>query len=148
VPILDILGDPLAPFSDFPVLNGSTETGLVPCGNDQLARGMAYLTRALNRHAGQSVTYRRGSTAIPLCATFGRKAFRLDDGEGGIRVEWTDKDFLIPRTSLPLVPRRGDRITHNGRTYEVLAPGGEPPFMWCDAYRTMLRIHTKLVSES
>lgn len=135
-----------------------TGTGADPtpadCGTDMLASGMAWLSRGLPK---SPVVYQRGSSKTALCATFGRTLLHLDDGVGGVRMEWTDKDFLIPRASLtvagsPALPERGDliRVRSNGTlsVYEVLAPGGEPPWRWSDPYRTTIRVHTKLVSET
>lgn len=124
------------------------------CGNDVMARGMAWLTGQLQAHASQPVVYQRGNAKVALCATFGRKLLKLDDGEGGIRMEWTDRDFLIPAASLVIgggavLPKRGDlvRVAAGAEVlvYEVGAPGGEPPWTWSDPFRRMLRIHAKQV---
>jgi hypothetical protein len=77
-----------------------------------------------------------------------------DDGYGGVRMEWTDRDFPIKAADLvlgsaPTLPERGDviRETQGTKTfiYEVMAPGKEPPWRWSDTYRKLLRIHTKQV---
>jgi hypothetical protein len=69
-------------------------------------------------------------------------------------MEWTDRDFLIHAADLvlagnPTLPERGDiiRETQGGKVfvYEVMAPGGEPPWRWSDVYRKVLRIHAKQV---
>ena len=44
---------------------------------------------------------------------------------------------------LPEEPRRGDRFAWRGRTYEVLAPAGQPVWLWCDGFMNARRIHTK-----
>ena len=41
----------------------------------------------------------------------------------------------------------GDTIAYGGRTFEVMAPGGEPVWRWSDPYHQVYRIHTKCVSE-
>jgi hypothetical protein len=88
-------------------------------------------------------------------ATIGRTLLKLDDGYGGVRMEWTDRDFLIHAADLilggePTLPARGDLIreTDSGVTYvyEVMAPGNEPPWRWSDVYRQVLRIHTKQIA--
>lgn len=127
------------------------------CGNDLLSRGMAFLATQLQTHASQPIVYQRGDERIALCATFGRKLLKLNDGMGGSRLEWTDRDFIVPSSSLVLsggaaTPRRGDRVRVNIgggviQTYEVTAPGNEPPWQWCDPFRKMIRIHAKLVDE-
>jgi len=79
---------------------------------------------------------------------------KLDDGYGGVRMEWTDRDFLIAPEDLILggqksLPERGDQIRETVGTqtfvYEVLAPAGEPEWRWSDPHRKLLRIHTKQV---
>lgn len=122
---------------------------------DILRTGTAWLTGQLQAHASEPVTYTRGAETIDVRATFGRKLFQLDDGQGGIRMEWTDKDFLIPVASLALggnfvVPRRGDEVrvdTGLGvEVYAVLAPGGEAPWTYADPFEQIYRIHGKRVA--
>jgi hypothetical protein len=102
------------------------------CGTDLLAAGLSWLTGQLHSHASQPVIYQRGVSQVGLCATFGRTLLKLDDGFGGVRMEWTDRDFLIPAANLKFgstdtLPQRGDLIreTKNGTThiFEVMAPG-------------------------
>jgi hypothetical protein len=119
---------------------------------DLLALGTSWLAGQLSAHASRPVSYARGAHSVALDATLGRTLFKLDDGEGGILMEWSDRDFLIPGAMLvlagqPSTPARGDTITLDGRTYEVLAPGGEPPWRWSDPHRVLLRVHTKLIEE-
>ena len=133
---------------------GATHTAPAPACVDVIERGLDWLTTKLNAFAAQQVSYRRGSAELAVCATFGRTLLKLDDGYGGIRMEWTDRDFLIPAAKLILsgsatLPQRGDviRETRSGTTfvYEVLAPGSEPAWKWADPFRKMIRIHTKQV---
>lgn len=144
------------PFGPIPA-DADIDPPLTDCGVDILARGMAWLTDQLQAHLSQPVIYQRGALKVALCATFGRKLLRIDDGFGSIRMEWTDRDFLVPASKLKLggqavLPERGDRVKvqEGGVThvYEVLAPGNEPPWRWCDPYRRMIRIHSKLIEES
>ena len=123
---------------------------------DVLQDGLTWLRDQLKANASQEVIYRRGAEEVTLKAVIGRTLLKLDDGYGGVRMEWTDRDFLIAAEDLILggqrvLPERGDRIleTHDGKTlvYEVLAPGNEPEWRWSDPYRTLLRIHTKLIDE-
>ena len=53
--------------------------------------------------------------AIAVQATIGRTLLKLEDGYGGVQMQWTDRDFLIPAADLVLggstvTPQRGDRI--------------------------------------
>jgi hypothetical protein len=125
------------------------------CGTDLMANGMAWLADQLQAHASEPVVYQRGSEQVALCATFGSTLLKLDDGAGGIRMERTDRDFLIPAASLvlsgsPVLPKEGDKILHaygsSLHTFQVLPYANEPQWRWSDPFRKMLRIHTKRIS--
>jgi len=121
---------------------------------DLLRAGSDWLAEMLKEHASRPVAYRRGADEVPVQATIGRTLLKLDDGYGGVRMEWTDRDFLIHAADLVLggnatLPERGDviRETQGGRTfvYEVMAPGKEPAWRWSDVFRKVLRVHAKQV---
>jgi hypothetical protein len=126
---------------------------------DLLQTGVAWLTGQLAAHAAQSVTYARANSTATVNATLGRKLLQIADVEGGIRMEWTDLDVIVPASELVLAavavtPARGDKITitdtiaHKARTYQVEPYGDEPPWTWADPHRTLVRIHTKFLSEA
>jgi hypothetical protein len=124
---------------------------------DMLATGLAFLTDQLAKYASQPVTIVRGvemTNDVP--ATFGNKLLKLDDGFGGIRMEWTDLDLLIPAvdyafSNVQVPPERGDlailMIGHQIETFEVFPFGNEAPWRWADPHQSMLRIHYKYVNE-
>lgn len=121
---------------------------------DLLRFGSDWLADKLKQHASRTVVYRRGANEITVQATIGRTLLKLDDGYGGVRMEWTDRDFLIHAADLELdgqamLPERGDQVreTQDGKTFvfEVIAPGSEPPWRWSDVFRKLLRIHSKQV---
>lgn len=119
---------------------------------DLLQTGAAWLAGKLSASAGQEVSYRRASASVTVNATLGSTLLQLGDDQGGVRMERTDRDFIITAADLVLsgaatLPEKGDTILHDGRTYEVLAPGDEPVWRWSDPHRTLLRIHTKLIAE-
>lgn len=123
---------------------------------DLLQTGTEWLGEKLKACASRPVVYRRGSDEVTVEAILGRTLLKLDDGYGGVRMEWTDRDFLIVAEDLVLggqrtLPKRGDQIreTQDGKTlvYEVLAPGSEPEWRWSDPHRKLLRIHTKEVGQ-
>jgi hypothetical protein len=123
---------------------------------DLLQFGSDWLAEMLQEHASRPVVYRRGAAQVAVQATIGRTLLKLDDGYGGVRMEWTDRDFLIPAGDLVLsggavLPERGDviREAQGGQAfvYEVMAPGKEPAWRWSDVYRKVLRIHTKQVGK-
>jgi hypothetical protein len=121
---------------------------------DLLQTGSDWLADQLKTHASRPVVYRRGLLQVTVQATVGRTLLKLDDGYGGVRMEWTDRDFLVQAADLVLtgaaaLPERGDviRETVGAKTYvyEVMAPGKQPAWRWSDPYRKLLRIHTKQV---
>jgi hypothetical protein len=126
---------------------------LSSCGNDLLSRGAAWLSGQLQANASQPVIYQRGNAKIAICATFGKKLLKLNDDFGGIRMKWTDRDFIIPASSLifsgsAVLPRPGDLIREPvGNTievYEVTPPDPtEPEWRWSDPFHTLLRVHAK-----
>lgn len=122
---------------------------------DILKDGLAWLTRQLSTYAAETVTYTRGYDSVDVPAVFGKKLLKIDDGMGGIRVEWTDMDFLIPADSLRfggdlVTPQRGDLIhitaPYDVQTFEVLPFGSEPAWRWSDPHQSMYRIHTKRIN--
>lgn len=114
---------------------------------DLLAAGSAWLTSQLNAAAGTTVTYRRGSEEAEITATIGRSEFEAQD-QNGVIENWESRDFLIPAASLPFgEPLRGDVIAETSGDveleYEVAAPRGVPVFRYGDAFRSIVRVHTK-----
>ncbi|MCL4743602.1 MAG: hypothetical protein KJZ54_15515 [Phycisphaerales bacterium] len=121
---------------------------------DLLEQGAAFLDDRRQTHLTRTVTYERGASTVDLAATVGRTVFEQADESGFIR-KVESRDFLVRRTDLifdgsALLPKAGDRVRdHDGAqtlVYEVMAPGGEPPFRYSDPYRKVLRIHTKHVA--
>lgn len=121
---------------------------------DILHAGQEWLADQLKEHASRQVVYQRGLQQVSVQATIGRTLLKLDDGYGGVRMEWTDRDFLIQSADLVLgaaavTPERGDRIreTVGAKTsvFEVMPYGGEPPWRFSDPFGKLLRIHTKFV---
>lgn len=119
---------------------------------DILERGSNWLEDQRAAHASRPVEYQRGENAVEVPASIGRTVFEIDDGVGIL--ECTEsRDFLVPAASLVLngsqaLPERGDRVRETigtvTFTYEIMAPGKEPPWPYSDAYGRTLRIHTKL----
>ncbi len=121
---------------------------------DMLQSGQEWLADQLKQHASRSVVYQRGIEQVTVQATIGRTLLKLDNGYGGVQMEWTDRDFLIQTADLilgaaPVTPERGDRIyeTVGAKTsiFEVMAYGGEPPWRFSDPFGKLLRIHTKFI---
>lgn len=115
---------------------------------DFLERGSRWLEEQRTKHCTRDVTYVRGVDSVVVRATIGRTEFKTDDGES-VRIEFTDRDFLILAADLalagnPMLPERGDKIRETGETlihvFEVM------DWRFSDPYRQTLRIETKLVA--
>jgi hypothetical protein len=120
---------------------------------DLLAKGAAWLEDQRTRHLTRTVTYLRAGETVDVAATIGRTEFEQAD-EYGVIHRTQSRDYLIAAAALVLggkqdLPRPGDRIRETDGDqifiYEVMAPGGEPPWRYSDVYRRTLRIHTKHV---
>lgn len=109
---------------------------------DLLAAGAAWLEQQRTRHLTTTVTYVRGEIEVAVPATIGRTKYEADDGHV-VRVEFTDRDFLILAADLvlagqPTEPQRGDVIREGSHEFEVL------DWRYSDPYRQTLRITTTL----
>ena len=114
-----------------------------------------YLVPTLKEYASQEVVYVRGTQSVTVSATFGQKLLKTHDQFGGIRMEWTDLDFIIIASELHfedgilITPTRGDlvyvTVVSEMQAYEVLPFGNEPCWRWSDPYNLQYRIHTKHV---
>lgn len=120
---------------------------------DLLDKASAWLNDQRAKYLSRMVTYQRGTKSVELAATIGRTVFEQTD-EYGIVHKTESRDFLIGAADLVIdgvrvTPKAGDRIHENTDqqtlVYEVMAPGSEPPWKYCDSYRRTLRIHTKLI---
>jgi hypothetical protein len=117
--------------------------------SDLLNTGLDWLANQMTEHVSRLVTYRRGPDEVAVRAIIGRRKIRLDDGYGGVRIEWPDRDFII-RADLLVIggnqikPERGDKVIDQGKVYEVMVFGREPPCQ-DDPHGHMFRIHTKQV---
>ena len=123
-----------------------------------LASGVDWLFDVLKSTAaaGVTVTYQRGEQQAQLTAVVGQTIFEQTD-EYGIINRTESRDFLIAVEDLaldgqPIEPARGDRIIETDstgtHTYEVMAPGDEPPWRFSDPHRQVYRIHTRQIQEA
>jgi len=122
------------------------------------SRGTDFLDRSLKQVGQVQITYSRGVQSAVIAACVGRTAFAQAAPAGtsgpAPAIIWGDRDYLVLAADLVLggsavEPQRGDRITETiagtARTFEVLAPPGEPAWRYSDAGRTTYRIHAKEV---
>ncbi len=119
-----------------------------------LRNGVSWLLGQMQAELSDEAIYSRGDRDIACRATLGRKLLRISDGAGQTRVEVTDADFLIAAADLrlgglDLEPSRGDRLRValdvGVYEFEVAPYGDEPPFRWSDPWRTIYRIHCKMI---
>lgn len=120
---------------------------------DLLEKGAAWLDQQRSRHLTRTVTYLRGADGVDLPATIGSTTFEQVDEYGVVR-RTQARDYLLSAADLVLAgavtePQAGDRIHETVGAqvflYEVMAPGGEPPWRYSDRYRQTLRVHTKCI---
>ena len=118
---------------------------------DLLEQGVDWLTHQRHAHMTRTITYQRDVASCELAATIGDSEFeQVDDHNIVHKLE--SRDFLIRTADLILggsqtLPQAGDRVRETVESqvfvYEVMGPGGEPPYRYSDQYRKTLRIHTK-----
>jgi hypothetical protein len=116
---------------------------------DLLAAGATWLSGQLKQAAGRAVTYSRNGNDATITATIGRSQFESQN-QSGVIENWESRDYLLPAGDLPFgEPRRGDQLLEeiNGEllVFEVSAPRGVPVFHFGDAFRSIVRIHTKAI---
>jgi len=95
------------------------------------------------------VTYSRNGNDATITATIGRSQFESQN-QSGVIENWESRDYLLPAEDLPFgEPRRGDELLEEigGEllVFEVAAPRGVPVFHFGDAFRSIVRIHTKAI---
>jgi len=117
---------------------------------DLLQRAAQWLAGVCRGHMAHEVTYQRDQQQAVVPAVVGQTDFDQTN-EYGVVTSMTSRDFLIAVSDLlldgqPIEPARGDRIVDGEDTYEVMAPGDEPPWRFADPYHQMYRIHTKRIA--
>jgi hypothetical protein len=119
-------------------------------------KGSALVASAMRAALSADVVYIRGSESVRIPATVGRTVFEVEDSQGVLR--WESRDFVVSACdlvlgALPVVPVKGDLIEERScdgtvRTYEVTAPGREQEWKYADTSRRMIRVHTKLRTQT
>ena len=110
---------------------------------DFLSEAAQWLTEKLEECFSVPVVYiSKDGKSFNVTATLGKTLFRTEN-EYGLTTRIESRDFLIPKSKLPILPQRGDKIIYDGRRYEVLAPNGESVWRWSGRTNVLRRIHTK-----
>jgi hypothetical protein len=121
-----------------------------------LKDGFAWLTKQYVDFASTEVVYARGYDSVVWPATFDRRLLMLDDGVGGLRMEWTDLDFAGPSAGLdfgdgPVTPQRGDLVYVTAesiaRVFEVFPYGTDPCWQFADSHGYQIVVHTKFIAQ-
>jgi hypothetical protein len=115
--------------------------------SDLLKEGLEFLEEQRKLYMTESVTYRRGTATAEVLATIGKTRYEVDD-EAGMKVGTHLVDFLITATDLVIagtavIPKLGDEIDYDGKTYSVLHIPGEGCWRWSDPHGNTYRIHTR-----
>lgn len=124
---------------------------------NRMKTAMARLASRLVSRTSRTVTYSTPDGSVTLSAVLGDKLLSLTDEYGAVRLERTDKDFLIRPDDLVVngarvTPARGHTVSYDDEdsgstlTYAVLPYAGEPTYR-DRMLGEMLRVHTKLVGE-
>jgi hypothetical protein len=117
---------------------------------DLLETGSSWLGTVRRAHAGRTVAFRRGVLSAEVTATVGRTVFEVQDADG-LLVRTESRDYLIDADLLTAFgePQAGDEIVDVlagvSTVFEVMAPGGSPPWDWHDRWNACYRIHTKII---
>lgn len=114
---------------------------------DMLRQGAEWLSAQRQQHVATDVQYHRfGGGTSSVKATLGKTVFRAEN-EFGVTVRVHSFDFIISSMELGFEPQRNDEIICDGKTYEVLAPNGEPCWRWSGTSNNTYRIHTKEIGD-
>ena len=105
----------------------------------------AWLGSRLQEQAGRSVIYSRGGTKITTTGVLRERMYR-SASKAGLFTQTKAYDWLLPSADLTITPRRGDKITSGGVTYEVLPIDDLPVWEYHDNANETTVIHTKRVA--
>ncbi|OHB58796.1 MAG: hypothetical protein A2Y12_00140 [Planctomycetes bacterium GWF2_42_9] len=111
-----------------------------------LKNGVQFLADKLKLHASETVIYKRGADTINICASFGKTNYQIED-DSGFKIGGQVTDFLFQAEDLIIdglltVPKTGDRIEIEGKTYEALFLD-DGCWRYSDPYHKIIRFHTK-----
>lgn len=120
---------------------------------DVFSDGSTWLAGQLKSHASQDCTYHRGTLGVAIKATRGRTetdAWTADVQDGVVNTR--ADDFIVAPGDLVLggetiTPRKDDRIVCPQGTFRVMPLEGERCYRNSGAYNTLIRIHTKRISD-
>jgi len=112
--------------------------------------GMSMLDAARKASLSSDAVYSRGGTSVTVPASRGNYQYEAAT-EGGAVVTAHVHDFIVSKADLLLgdavvEPMIEDRLTIQGKTYEVLDLAGGGAWRWHGPPGTAYRIHTKEIT--
>lgn len=115
--------------------------------DDRMAVAAQRIAARLKHRVGVSVTYTRSGVGVSLTAWRGNELETVTLPGGTVsRVDSKERDYLFLASDLSYgAPEKGDRITDNGETFEVMPTQGNPIWRWSDHARQIRRVHVKQV---
>ena len=105
-------------------------------------RGHNFLMKKLHNGGKSTIEFIHGTTRTTLKAQLVKTVYENTDKFGAI-LKTECRDFIVRVEDLPTLPVNGDKIRFNGDDYEVKPINGQDCFMYCNAFKTNIRIHTK-----
>jgi hypothetical protein len=116
---------------------------------DLIAKGMGWFEKQRNKYMVRDIVYTRKGVEYEMTATTARTTFE-SIGPTGFPEKMIVMDFIIAKNLMTDIfpPKKGDTVSYNGNTYEVMSLPGIPEFEYTDADRRAVRVHTKQVGAS
>ncbi|MCE5327892.1 MAG: hypothetical protein LLG01_15910 [Planctomycetaceae bacterium] len=116
---------------------------------DLLGQAIEWLDSIRAAHLSRQVSYIRGGQSIEIAATLGSTRYDVVDDTGAV-MQARSTDFIVSAAELVLggqvvMPACGDRISLEGKVFEVLALAGGTHWRQCDPLGRTIRIHAKQV---
>jgi len=111
-----------------------------------LSNSVRLLASTVKQAGGVDIRYLRGSSEVELVAVPGQSDIEGMGIDNEAIVAKAD-DWLIDAMDLWLdglksLPKRGDRILHDGHEYEVVQRGESACYRWTDQTKQILRVYT------
>jgi hypothetical protein len=128
-------------------INQKTITPRKKSHRDMIAAGLGWFEQQRRKHLCRDIVYTRKGIEYKMTATTARTIFE-NQGPTGILEKIVVMDFIISKEELAEIdfpPRKGDKISYNEETYEIMSLPGVGEFEYTDADRRAVRVHTKQV---
>lgn len=123
--------------------------------SNRFKQGMDRLIARMGTFAQTTIVYHRGDSSVIITdAWIGRTAYRISDQLNGSRLEFSERDYLIPVVSLVIdsqtvVPEENDWIEisypdpNESAQWELMSVNDEKAWRYSDQTEKLFRVHTK-----